>query len=129
MFNYNFVFYAPSDKDNFDAELEDNFLVDESSVVVMEDTETGEEYTFEMVDQFEFEDDMYCVLLTMTDDEDDENFGEWVITRVVEEDGGEISLMSLDEDEVDRIYDEYDRLLDEYAEIDEEDEEDEEDEV
>ncbi len=124
MLFHNLFYFAAADDEACDDSFDEELLIDEGSLVVMEDTETGEEYTFELVDQFEFEDNVYCVLLTAIDDEDNENFGEWVITRIVEEEGGEISLMSLDEDENDRVYDEYDRLLDAYAENEEDYEDD-----
>jgi len=113
------LFYFAANDEGFAPEQDEEFL-DDGALIVMEDTETGEEYSFEMVDQFEFDNNVYCVLLTVTEDEDDENYGEWVITRIVEEEDGEVCLMSLDEDENDRVYDEYDRLLEEYAETDEE---------
>lgn len=123
MLFHNLFYFAADDEESNAPELEEDFL-DEGALIVMEDTETGEEYSFEMVDQFEFEGNVYCVLLTVIEDEDDENYGEWVITRIVEEENGEVCLMSLDEDENDKVYDEYDRLLEEYAETDEEDEDD-----
>ncbi len=88
----------------------------EQSVITMVDAETGEEYQFAMVDDFEFKDQAYCVLVTLDDEEP-----ELVITKVVELDGGEEGLMSLDEDEADEVYAEYDRLCEE-AEFEDEDE-------
>lgn len=111
------IYYAAADEEGFEPGHGDELFADEGAIVVMEDTETGEEYFFEMVDQFEFEDKVYCVLVTTTDDDEEDDYGEWVITQIVEDpESGEVSLMSLDDDENDRVYEEYDRLLDEYAE-------------
>ncbi|MDI9460570.1 MAG: DUF1292 domain-containing protein [Saccharofermentanales bacterium] len=120
------IYYAAADEEGFEPGLGDELFADEGAIVVMEDTETGEEYFFEMVDQFEFEDKVYCVLVTTTDDDEEDDYGEWVITQIVEDpESGEVSLVSLDDDENDRVYEEYDRLLDEYAEAEEDYEEDE----
>ena len=89
------------------------------STIVMTDAETGQEYTFVIADDFIFEDSHYCVLLT-TDEEEPE----MVITKVVETDDGE-GLMSLSEEDYDRVYAEYERLCEEedYEDEDVEDEE------
>ncbi len=89
---------------------------EEQAVITMVDAETGEEYQFAVVDDFEFKGQAYCVLVTV-----DEEEPELVITKVVEleNDEGE-GLMSLEEDEADEVYAEYDRLCEE-AEIDDED--------
>jgi len=93
---------------------------EEQAVITMVDAETGEEYQFTMVDDFEFKGNSYCVLVTMDDEEP-----ELVITKVVKMEGGEDGLMSLDEEEADEVYAEYDRLCEE-AEIEDEDDTDEE---
>ena len=77
-------------------------------VITMTDTETGEEYTFIIADDFSIEDDHYCVLVTM-----DENDPELVITKVVTLEDGSEGLMSLDDEEYDRVYTEYERLCEE----------------
>ena len=104
-------------EDGCDCELDDEIFSDESMRITMSEAETGEEYEFTIVDDFEFNDNSYCVLVTL-DDEDPE----LVITKVVDVDGEE-GLMSLDEDEADEIYAEYDRLC-ESAELLDEDEAD-----
>ena len=38
------------------------------SVITMTDTETGEEYSFVIADDFAFEDEHYCVLVTMDEE-------------------------------------------------------------
>ena len=69
-------------------------------------------------------DDHYCVLVTM-----DENDPELVITKVVSLEDGSEGLMSLDDEEYDRVYAEYERLCEEEDEGDEDaDEETEEEE-
>ena len=84
----------------------------------MVDTETGEEFEFILADDFVFDGKHYCVLVTV-----DEENPEWVITRVVEEDGQD-ALLSLDEEEYDTVYAEYDRLCSESIEDEEEASED-----
>jgi hypothetical protein len=92
---------------------------DHNSTITMTDTETGEEYTFALVDDFLFEDEHYCVLVST----DDENDPEMVIARVVTMEDGSEGLMSLDEDEHERVYAEYERIIEEEADEDEDDEE------
>lgn len=77
-------------------------------VITMTDTETGEEYSFIIADDFAIEDDHYCVLVTM-----DEKDPELVITKVVTLEDGSEGLMSLDDEEYDRVYAEYERLCEE----------------
>jgi Protein of unknown function (DUF1292) len=94
---------------------------EEQAIITMVDAETGEEYQFSVVDDFEFKDQAYCVLVTIDEDEP-----ELVITKVVQLEDGEEGLMSLDEEEADEIYAEYDRLCEE-ADFDDEDDTDKED--
>jgi len=94
---------------------------EEQDIITMVDAETGEEYQFSVVDDFEFKDQAYCVLVTI-----DEEEPELVITKVVQLEDGEEGLMSLDEEEADEIYAEYDRLCEE-ADFDDEDDADKED--
>jgi len=91
---------------------------EEQAIITMVDAETGEEYQFAVVDDFEFKNQAYCVLVTV-----DEEEPELVITKVVQLEGDEEGLMSLDEDEADEVYAEYDRLCEE-ADIDDEDDAD-----
>ncbi len=91
---------------------------DGEGVITMTDTETGEEYNFVIADDFAIEDDHYCVLVTM-----DENDPELVITKVVSLEDGSEGLMSLDDEEYDRVYAEYERLCEEEDEGDEDEDE------
>lgn len=77
----------------------------------MTDTETGEEFTFVIADDFEFENEHYCVLVTL----EDEPEPEMVITKVIRMEDGSEGMMSLDESEYDRVYAEYERLCEEEA--------------
>ena len=107
------------DCENCDEGIEGSY--DEESLVTMVDAETGEEYQFVMVDDFEYKDQIYCVLVT-TDEEEPE----MDITKMVKLEDGEEGLMSLNDDEADEIYEEYDRLCTEAELEDEEDFSDEE---
>ena len=95
----------------------DEMFSDDLMKITMADAETGEEYEFTIVDDFEYKGSTYCVLVTL-DDEDPE----LVITKEVVGDDGEEGLMSLDEDEADEIYAEYDRLCEDAELLDEDDE-------
>ncbi len=88
-------------------------------LITMTDTETGESYTFAIADDFSFEDDHYCVLVTV----DNESDPEMVIAKVVKLDDGSEGLMSLDDDAYDLVYAEYERLCEEEADEDTEEEE------
>jgi hypothetical protein len=104
-------------------ECSDDCSVDgqeEQAIITMVDSETGEEYQFAVVDDFEFKGQTFCVLVTV-----DEEEPELVITKVVQLEGEGEGLMSLEEDEADEVYAEYDRLCEE-AEIEDEDDTDEE---
>ncbi len=89
----------------------------EHARIVMTDTETGKEYAFQVEDMFDFEDNRYFVLVT-----EDSEEPELVITKVIEMEDGSEGLVSLDEDESERVYAEYDRLCDEAEEDDGDDE-------
>ena len=103
-----------------DGHNHDEVFSEEQAVITMVDAQTGEEYAFSLVDDFDYKGNAYCVLVTLDDEEP-----ELVITKVTEVDGEE-GLMSLDEDEADEIYAEYDRLCEEADLLDEDDEEPEE---
>lgn len=76
----------------------------EQDFVTMVDEETGEEFQFAIVDDFEFENNIYCVLLT--NDEEPEA----LIVRLVEDEEGE-HFMSLEEEEYERVFAFYDSIL------------------
>ena len=105
--------YAEDEADEADDYDEDD---DGSPIITMVDTETNEEYQFVIADDFDFEGEVYCVLVTL--DEDDP---EAVIVRVVGLDDGSEGFESLEDEEFDRVAAEYERLC---AEADEEDEHD-----
>jgi hypothetical protein len=84
------------------------------STITMTDTETGEEYSFNVADDFIFEDEHYCVLVTL-----DENDPEMIIAKVVPMEDGTEGLMSLDDAEYDRVYAEYERICEEETDEDE----------
>ncbi|MDW7655542.1 MAG: DUF1292 domain-containing protein [Bacillota bacterium] len=92
-----------------------------TGVITMTDTETGQEYSFILADDFMYQDEHYCVLVT-ADDKDQEP--EMVITRVVTMEDGTEGLMSLDDDEYDQVYAEYERLCEEDDEEEDDEEED-----
>jgi uncharacterized protein YrzB (UPF0473 family) len=90
----------------------------EHATIVMTDTETGKEYTFQVEDMFDYEGEVYYVLVT-----EDAEEPELVITKVVAMEDGTEGLVSLEPEESEKVYAEYDRLCDE-AEDEEDDEED-----
>ncbi len=79
--------------------------------------ENGEEYTFSILDNFNFGDDQYCVLVT------DEDEPEMVITKLIVDEDGSVNLMSLSEEESDVVYAEYERICEEADYEDEDSEE------
>lgn len=87
------------------------------SIITLIDEETGESFEFAYVDSFDFNDKDYCVLLTMNDEP------EMVIAEEIEDEKGEISIATLDEEEEKAVYDYYDSLCDEYMEDEDESEE------
>jgi len=89
-------------------------------IITMTDTETGDEFTFMIADDFAFEEEHYCVLVTA----DDEKDPEMVIARVVTMEDGSEGLMSLDDAEYDRVYAEYERICEEESDEDEDEDED-----
>jgi uncharacterized protein YrzB (UPF0473 family) len=93
----------------------------DKGIITMTDTETGQEYSFILADDFVYKDEHYCVLVT-ADDNDQEP--EMVITRVVTMEDGTEGLMSLDDDEYDQVYAEYERLCEEDDEEEDDEEED-----
>ncbi len=93
---------------------------EEAVVITMIDEETNEEFEFVIADDFEFEGEIYCVLVTQDDDP------EAVIVRVVTMEDGTEGFQSLDDEEFDRVAAEYDRLVDEDSEDEDDDFDDEE---
>lgn len=79
------------------------------SVITMTDTETGESFQFTLADDFSFQDEHYCVLVTSDPDDDPE----MILVKVVKMDDGSEGLMSLEEEEYERALAEYERLCEE----------------
>lgn len=87
---------------------------DEDDFVVLTDTETGEEYSFVMADNFEFEGENYCVLIDPEDVEDEEV--SLFFMKLVESEDGEEVLVGLDEEEDERVFAAYEKFMDEQDE-------------
>lgn len=90
---------------------------DGSALITMVDEETGEEYTFEMVDSIEMDGETYCLLATIDEEP------EAVFVKVVTDEDGSESLMSLEDDEFDRVAAAYENILDDEHDEDEEEDE------
>ena len=88
--------------------------------IQLEDVETGEIIDFIYADKFDLNGKVYAVLLT---DAENEEEIEMVIMEQLEDENGEISLQTIDEDKEDIIYDYYDELCDQLFDEDDEDEE------
>ncbi len=85
------------EKEDFDGE----------TTITMTDAE-GNEYEFMLFDEFDYKDETYLLLMTLEDEEP-----ELVIVKVVESDDDNDSLVSVDEDEYDEVFAEYQRLCEE----------------
>lgn len=82
---------------------------DQGCVITMTDMDTQEDFSFVLVDDFAYDGAHYCVLVTA----DESVEPEMVITRVVTLEDGSEGLMSLDDDEFERVFEAYDRLCEE----------------
>lgn len=87
-------------QDNFDDE---DLLA--TSTVVLDDYDTGEEFTFYVAYEFPFEDEYYYVLVSV-----DEGNPQAVFARAVELPDGSEGFETLDDEEFERVADEYERL-------------------
>ncbi|NLJ71195.1 MAG: hypothetical protein GX328_07040 [Clostridiaceae bacterium] len=85
---------------------------EEDMMIEIVDPETDEVYQFYLGDEFDYQDDLYYVLVTIDDDP------VFVIARVVEQDG-EIYIETLDDEENEEIYEVYDRILEDTFEDEE----------
>lgn len=85
---------------------------DEELLIEIVDPETDEVYQFYLGDEFDYQDDLYYVLVTVDDDP------VFVIARVVEQDG-EIYIETLEDEENEAIYEVYDKILEETFEDEE----------
>lgn len=87
--------------------------VNGETTITMTDAE-GNEYEFMLYDEIDYNDESYLLLITSDDEEP-----ELVIVKVVPGEDGNDALMSVDEDEYDKVFAEYERICEE-----EEDDED-----
>ncbi len=83
------------------------------TTITMTDAE-GNEYEFILYDEIDYNDESYLLLITS-----DEEEPELVIVKVVPGEDGNDALMSVDEDEYDKVFAEYERIC-----AEEEDDED-----
>lgn len=90
---------------------------EEQTTITMTDSE-GNEYEFMIYDELIYKEETYLLLLTLDDEEP-----ELVIVKVILSQDGADSLMSVDEDEFDEVFAEYERLCDEEEEDEELEEE------
>ncbi|MDO5733629.1 MAG: DUF1292 domain-containing protein [Eubacteriales bacterium] len=90
-------------------------VVFEDSEMIEIVDEDGEKYEFYVVDEFDFEDNDYCVMMTREDP------FEFLIAKIEDDESGESFLVTLEEDEEDAVYAYYDELLENST--DDEDEE------
>lgn len=101
--------YAPCEEgccchDHHHDEEEGDF--DEDMMIEIVDPETNEKFEFFFADQFEYQDQDYCVLVT------DEEEPQYVIAKLVEGEDGDSYVETLD-DECDDIYEAYEKILEE----------------
>lgn len=89
---------------------------DEKDIITLIDDETGKEISLEHVDAFEYKGNVYDVLLTITENEDDT---ELVFMKEVLDENGELYLESLDDEEDDEVYDAYIDIVEETLDEDE----------
>lgn len=119
---------ADENKCNMDC---DNCTMDEcpeveEQVITLYDEETEESRNFIVIDDFEYKDKMYFVLVPQNEEEGDDEYEEFTIAEAIKEENGELSIMTLgDEDDmVDEIYDYYDSIFEAaFEDVDDEDEE------
>ncbi|MHB1452788.1 MAG: DUF1292 domain-containing protein [Saccharofermentanales bacterium] len=95
-----------TDHADCDCGCDDDDMNNETTIT-MTDAE-GNEYEFMLYDEFDYKEDTYLLLMTL-----DEKEPELVIVKVVEGDDDNDSLMSVDDDEYDEVFAEYQRLCDE----------------
>ena len=87
--------------------------------------ENGEETEFEHLDTIELEGNEYVVLVPYSEDEDaddDEEEEEVVILKIEHGDDGEDNFINIDdEDELDSVFEEFKKRMEDETEFDEED--------
>lgn len=92
---------------------DEDFLEGETTIT-MSDSD-GNEYEFILHDEVQLDDETYLLMITPDDEEP-----ELVIVRVAVDRDGNDTLVSVDEDEFDRVFEEYERLCEEEEEDEEE---------
>lgn len=80
------------------------------TTITMTDAD-GNEYEFMLYDEIDYNEESYLLLITS-----DEEEPELVIVKVVPGEDGNDALMSVDEDEYDRVFAEYERICEEEEE-------------
>lgn len=106
-------FYLHQDDQGHSGHVDDNLELDhdldEDMVIQIVDPDTEETFDFYLGDEFEYEDNLYYVLVPV--DEVEEPV--YAIARIVEEDG-EAYIETLTAEESDEIYQAYEKILEEY---------------
>ncbi|MCI8336828.1 MAG: DUF1292 domain-containing protein [Peptococcaceae bacterium] len=91
------------------------------NVLVLVDEE-GTEHSFDLLDIFEIEDNKYAVLFPLNEDCAED---EVVVMKYSLDDNGEELFSDIeDDDEWERVTEAYDKLVEEYDDLDDEDEDD-----
>lgn len=118
--------------DQFDkttgAEAADEAFQEDDIKVTLVDPETNEEFVFSICDEFDFEGETYLVLASEAEEGSEDGETEYtdaVFMRVVTGADGDEDLVSLEDDEFDKVSAYYEELLEESADEDEDDEDDE----
>ncbi len=101
------------DSDDCDCGCDQADEMNGETTITMTDAE-GNEYEFMLYDEIDYNEESYLLLITS-----DEEEPELVIVKVVPGEDGNDALMSVDEEEYDRVFAEYERICEE-----EEDDED-----
>ena len=84
-------------------------LTDEDMIIQIVDPDSGETFDFYLGDEFDYEDNLYYVLIPIDEAKDPV----YAITRVVEEDG-EAFVETLTDEENEVIYEVYNKILEDY---------------
>ena len=108
---------STKDVDNIEFEQDPFAEAEGESRITMTDVETGEDFTFLLADEFIFEEEYYFVLVT--EEEDDPQI---VFTRVFTLEDGTEGMVSLEQEEFDRVYEAYAEFLEQEIDDEEEDE-------
>ena len=96
----------------------------EEQVITLTDCETNESRDFVVIDDFEYKDKSYYVLVPLVEQEADDEYEEFTIAEVIEDENGESSILTMAEDDpmIDEIYDYYDSIYEAaFEDVDDED--------